>query len=112
MAGSTALSTAEKNEILIFAEEKEGDHCQKIQDIDQMSASEYDQLPDEDKQMYLDAILPIKREEASRRRARFIERMMERRKKVWTFDLYFSSVTIRRENSISLLAYRNLVKAN
>ncbi|XP_017761798.1 PREDICTED: LOW QUALITY PROTEIN: hydrocephalus-inducing protein-like [Eufriesea mexicana] len=48
-------------------EEKASDYCQRIQDIDQMSSSEYDQLPDEDKEMYLHAILPIKREEASRK---------------------------------------------
>ncbi|KAK9306551.1 hypothetical protein QLX08_002752 [Tetragonisca angustula] len=66
-----------RNEIAV----KATDPTQKIQDIDEMSSSEYDQLPDEDKKIYLDAILPRKREEASRRRARFIERMMERTKK-------------------------------
>ncbi|XP_048264436.1 LOW QUALITY PROTEIN: hydrocephalus-inducing protein [Bombus terrestris] len=75
------LPTAQKTELFIFAAMKATDPNQKIQDIDEMSSSEYDQLPDEDKKMYLDAILPLKRAEASRRRARFIERMMERTKK-------------------------------
>lgn len=75
------MPTAQKTELFIFAAMKATDPNQKIQDIDEMSSSEYDQLPDEDKKMYLDAILPLKRAEASRRRARFIERMMERTKK-------------------------------
>ena len=81
IAHEITLPIAQKNEIFIFAAVKATDPTQKIQDIDEMSSSEYDQLPDEDKKIYLDAILPRKREEASRRRARFIERMMERTKK-------------------------------
>ncbi|XP_076659704.1 hydrocephalus-inducing protein homolog [Halictus rubicundus] len=65
----------------LFATEKTTDPEKRIRDIDEMSLSEYEPLADEDKKMYLEAILPAKRERASLRRARFAERMMERRKK-------------------------------
>ncbi|KAK1122969.1 hypothetical protein K0M31_008607 [Melipona bicolor] len=85
-----------RNEIAV----KATDPTQKIQDIDEMSSSEYDQLPDEDKKIYLDAILPRKREEASRRRARFIERMMERTKKKKNQSNVSSSKTIKRKRDV------------
>ncbi|XP_012348830.2 hydrocephalus-inducing protein homolog [Apis florea] len=57
------------------------DPKKRIREIDEMSASEYDQLSDEDKKMYMEAVLPRKKEEAARRRTRFMERIMERIKK-------------------------------
>ncbi|XP_061935074.1 uncharacterized protein LOC133666646 isoform X2 [Apis cerana] len=57
------------------------DPKQRIREIDEMSASEYDQLSNEDKKMYINTILPRKREEAARRRTRFMERMIERTKR-------------------------------
>lgn len=62
------------------------DPKKRIREIDEMSASEYDQLSDEDKKMYMEAVLPRKKEEAARRRTRFMERIMERiKKKVLNF---------------------------
>ena len=57
----------------------------KIQEIDEMSLSEYELLPEEDKKFYLELTLPIKKEEALQRRVQFSQQMMElRRKKVST----------------------------
>lgn len=57
------------------------DPKQRIREIDEMSASEYDQLSNEDKKMYINTVLPRKKEEAARRRTRLMERMIERTKK-------------------------------
>lgn len=57
------------------------DPKQRIREIDEMSASEYDQLSNEDKKMYVNTVLPRKKEEAARRRTRLMERMIERTKK-------------------------------
>ncbi|XP_031371256.1 hydrocephalus-inducing protein homolog isoform X3 [Apis dorsata] len=62
-------------------EKEKPDPKQRIREIDEMSASEYDQLSNEDKKMYIDTILPRKKEEAARRRTRFMERMIERTKR-------------------------------
>lgn len=64
-----------------FPEKEKPDPKQRIREIDEMSASEYDQLSNEDKKMYIDTILPRKKEEAARRRTRFMERMIERTKR-------------------------------
>lgn len=64
-----------------FPEKEMPDPKQRIREIDEMSASEYDQLSNEDKKMYINTILPRKREEAARRRTRFMERMIERTKR-------------------------------
>ncbi|XP_076221868.1 hydrocephalus-inducing protein homolog [Nomia melanderi] len=61
--------------------ERAADPGKRIRDIDEMSLSEYELLTDGDKKMYLEAILPVKRERASLRRAQFAERMTERGKK-------------------------------
>lgn len=63
------------------AAEKIVDVGKKIQDIHEMTSSEYDLLSEQDKKLYLDAILPVKRAEAAKRKARYLERMMERKKK-------------------------------
>ncbi|XP_029041388.2 hydrocephalus-inducing protein homolog [Osmia bicornis bicornis] len=61
--------------------EKMVDVGKKIQDIREMTSSQYDLLSDQDKKLYLDAILPVKRAEAAKRKARYLERMMEHKKK-------------------------------
>lgn len=59
--------------------------AKKIQEIDEMSLSEYELLPEEDKKFYLESILPIKKQEALQRRMQFSQQMTElRRKKVST----------------------------
>ncbi|XP_076237948.1 hydrocephalus-inducing protein-like [Calliopsis andreniformis] len=60
--------------------ERKIDRDGKIRAIDEMSLSEYDLLNEEDKMMFLEAILPGKRERATLRRARFAERIISRRK--------------------------------
>ncbi|XP_026670106.1 hydrocephalus-inducing protein homolog [Ceratina calcarata] len=57
------------------------DPVRKIQEIDQMSLSEYEQLPEEDRKMYLDALLPIKKEAAESRRARSRNGKVAKKKK-------------------------------
>ncbi|XP_053973580.1 hydrocephalus-inducing protein homolog [Hylaeus volcanicus] len=61
--------------------EKTMDRAERIRDIDGMSLSEYDLLDDEDKKMYLEAVLPGKRARALLRRAQFTERMSQRRQR-------------------------------
>nr|XP_034173204.1 hydrocephalus-inducing protein homolog isoform X3 [Osmia lignaria] len=61
--------------------EKMVDVGKKIQDIREMTSSQYDLLSEQDKKLYLDAILPVKRAEAAKRKARYLERMMEHKKK-------------------------------
>ncbi|XP_078052175.1 hydrocephalus-inducing protein homolog [Augochlora pura] len=62
--------------------EKTGDAEKRIQDIEEMSLSEYELLNDEDKEMYLEAVLPALREKAWLRRSRFAERKMNQKKGV------------------------------
>jgi hypothetical protein len=50
-----------------------------------MSLSEYELLAENDKKFYLEATLPIKKQEALQRRMRFVQQMTEmRRRKVFT----------------------------
>jgi len=50
-----------------------------------MSLSEYELLAENDKKLYLESTLPIKRQEALQRRMRFVQQMTEmRRRKVFT----------------------------
>ncbi|KAI4504415.1 hypothetical protein M0802_000886 [Mischocyttarus mexicanus] len=53
----------------------------KIQEIDEMSLSDYDQISDEDKNIYLQAVLPIKRQEAYLRRAQLSQKLEELKRK-------------------------------
>ncbi|XP_077269229.1 uncharacterized protein LOC143901120 [Temnothorax americanus] len=53
----------------------------KIQKIDEMSLSEYELLPDDDKKFYLESTLPIKKQEALQRRMQFLQQITELRKR-------------------------------
>lgn len=58
--------------------------AKKIQEIDEMSSSEYELLPDDDKKFYLESILPIKKQEALQRRMQFLQITELRKRKVLT----------------------------
>lgn len=64
----------------IFATDKAAEHSAWIQAIDKMSSSGYDLLTDREKIMYLESILPGKKERASSRRARFAQWKMHPQK--------------------------------
>ncbi|KAL6255305.1 hypothetical protein P5V15_013645 [Pogonomyrmex californicus] len=49
--------------------------AKKIQEIDEMSLSEYELLAEDDKEFYLEATLPIKKQEALQRKMQFIQQM-------------------------------------
>lgn len=51
----------------------------KIQEIDEMSLSEYELLAEDEKKFYLESTLPIKKQEALQRRMQFVQRMTELR---------------------------------
>lgn len=55
--------------------------AKKIQEIDEMSLSEYELLPDDDKKFYLESTLPIKKQEALQRQMQFLEQITELRKR-------------------------------
>ncbi|KAK2576816.1 hypothetical protein KPH14_005450 [Odynerus spinipes] len=63
------------------AEKIAEDTARKIQEIDEMSYSEYEELPEEDKNVYLAAILPLRRQEAAMRKVRFSVQLKELKKK-------------------------------
>ncbi|XP_039306782.1 hydrocephalus-inducing protein homolog [Solenopsis invicta] len=77
--------------------------AKKIQEIDEMSLSEYELLPDEDKKFYLELTLPIKKQEALQRRTKYLQQITElRNKKVLTYSLEeksqtFEALTSKRE---------------
>lgn len=52
----------------------------KIQEIDEMSLSEYELLPEDERKLYLESTLPIKKQEALQRRMQFVQRMTELRR--------------------------------
>jgi len=52
----------------------------KIQKIDKMWLSEYELLDEEDKKLYMESILPKRKQEALQRKMRFMQRMTEVRK--------------------------------
>lgn len=55
--------------------------AKKIQEIDEMSLSEYELLAEDEKEFYLKSTLPIKKQQAVFRRMQFAERMLELRKR-------------------------------
>ncbi|XP_019884344.2 hydrocephalus-inducing protein homolog [Camponotus floridanus] len=55
--------------------------AKKIQEIDEMSLSEYELLAEDEKKFYLESILPRKKQEALQRRMQFIQRITELRKR-------------------------------
>ncbi|XP_011879968.1 PREDICTED: uncharacterized protein LOC105568710 [Vollenhovia emeryi] len=59
--------------------------AKKIQEIDEMSLSEYELLPDDDKKFYLESTLPIKKQEALQRRKQFLQQITELRRRKFVF---------------------------
>ncbi|KAL6429111.1 hypothetical protein ACFW04_008116 [Cataglyphis niger] len=55
--------------------------AKKIQEIDEMSLSEYELLAEDEKEFYLELTLPKKKQEALQRQMQFIQRMTELKKK-------------------------------
>jgi len=55
--------------------------AKKIEEIDEMSLSEYELLPEDDKKFYLKSTLPIKKQEALQRRMQFLQQITELRKR-------------------------------
>ncbi|KAG7200298.1 hypothetical protein KM043_017763 [Ampulex compressa] len=60
------------------ATKRTAENIERIQDIENMSLSDYDLLSQEDKRSYLEAILPIRKKEALHRRMQFNRRMAEK----------------------------------
>ncbi|KAG5334606.1 HYDIN protein, partial [Acromyrmex charruanus] len=74
--------------------------AEKIQEIDEMSLSEYELLPEEDKKFYLESTLPIKKEEALQRRIQFSQQMMELRRKKFLIDNTHSTKQVSNAQTI------------
>jgi len=55
--------------------------AKKIEEIDEMSLSEYELLSEDDKKFYLKSTLPIKKQEALQRRMQFLQQITELRKR-------------------------------
>ncbi|XP_011690792.1 PREDICTED: hydrocephalus-inducing protein-like [Wasmannia auropunctata] len=63
------------------AKKLEEEVAKKIQEIDEMSLSEYELLPEDDKKFYLELTLPIKKQEVLQRQTQFLQKITELRKR-------------------------------
>lgn len=63
--------------------------AKKIEEIDEMSLSEYELLPEDDKKLYLDSTIPIKKQEALQRRMQFLQQITELRRRKVLILIYF-----------------------
>lgn len=79
--------------IIEIAQKLAEEIAKKIQEIDEMSLSEYELLAEDEQKFYLESTLPRKKQEVLQRRMQFIQRMTElRKRKVSTSRFNFRKI--------------------
>ncbi|XP_043487241.1 hydrocephalus-inducing protein-like [Polistes fuscatus] len=87
--------------------------AKKIQEIDEMSLSDYDEISEEDKNIYLQAVLPIKRQEAYLRRAQLSQKLDElKRKKEERHKRFIKSNSKKSKTKLTITKSKLTVSTN